>query len=60
MTTETEQDVVCGMTVDIAEALEHDLAIDYEGRQYVFCAPGCKAAFLRAPERYGAVGRSAP
>lgn len=25
---------------------------EYQGRTYYFCAPGCKAAFERDPEKY--------
>jgi YHS domain-containing protein len=53
-------DPVCGMSVDRAEALEHDLAITFAEREYVFCAPGCKATFLHAPTAYAVAGRDAP
>lgn len=42
-------DPVCGMQVDEKTALypsEHD------GRTYYFCAPGCKCAFDRDPQRF--------
>jgi Cu+-exporting ATPase len=25
---------------------------DYKGKPYYFCSAGCKAAFMREPERY--------
>ena len=31
---------------------------EYEGTTYYFCAPGCKGAFDREPEKYLAVGDS--
>ncbi len=42
-------DPVCGMTVDVATA---KLTSDYKGKTIYFCAPGCKRAFDRAPEKY--------
>lgn len=45
----TAIDLVCGMTVpadDSSRPLEH------EGVTYYFCAPGCRVAFARDPERY--------
>jgi YHS domain-containing protein len=42
-------DPVCGMTV-----VESPTAIktEYKGKTYYFCAPGCKAAFEKDPEKY--------
>jgi YHS domain-containing protein len=42
-------DPVCGMQVD-----EKSAAATYEhkGKTYYFCAPGCKAAFEKEPEKY--------
>ena len=60
MTIETAIDPVCGMTVDETEALEHELGTTFEGREYVFCGPGCKRRFLAQPTLYAAVGRAAP
>ena len=42
-------DPVCGMTVDVAKT---KLTSDYKGKTIYFCAPGCKRAFDKAPERY--------
>ena len=45
-------DPVCGMEVEVANARwigEHD------GETYYFCAPGCKAAFEKAPAEYAGV-----
>ncbi|MGC9018554.1 MAG: YHS domain-containing protein [Candidatus Bipolaricaulaceae bacterium] len=44
-----EIDPVCGMEVDPAKA---PAKAEYEGRTYYFCAPSCKAAFEKDPERY--------
>lgn len=43
------KDVVCGMMVDPETAPAKSV---YEGKTYYFCAPGCKAAFERDPEKY--------
>lgn len=43
------KDVVCGMTVD-TETTQHKS--EYKGDTYYFCAPGCKNAFDKEPEKY--------
>lgn len=43
------KDPVCGMEVDPAQAAA---TAEYEGKTYYFCAPGCKIAFEREPEKY--------
>lgn len=53
-------DPVCGMSVDREQALEHDLAITFAEREYLFCAPGCKATFVHEPTAYAVAGRDAP
>jgi xanthine dehydrogenase accessory factor len=45
----TAIDLVCGMTVP---ADESSRPYEYEGTTYYFCAPGCRTAFEREPERY--------
>jgi len=42
-------DPVCGMEVDEKKAAATSV---YQGKTYFFCAPGCKAAFAKAPEKY--------
>lgn len=42
-------DPVCGMTVDTRTAT---ITSEYQGQTYYFCAPGCKKAFDREPEKY--------
>jgi YHS domain-containing protein len=42
-------DVVCGMKVDPDNA---PAQTTYEGTTYYFCAPGCKVAFEKNPDRY--------
>jgi YHS domain-containing protein len=43
------KDPVCDMLVDVATA---KLTSDYHGETVYFCAPGCKIAFDRDPEKY--------
>ena len=44
-----EIDPVCGMEVDPAKAAA---TYEYQGKIYYFCAPGCKTAFEKEPEKY--------
>jgi YHS domain-containing protein len=48
-------DPVCGMAVDTATA---KLTSDYRGNTIYFCAPGCKRAFDKAPEKYIAIAKA--
>jgi Cu+-exporting ATPase len=54
-------DPVCGMTVDPATARA---STEYEGRNYYFCCPSCRARFEAEPPRYlrlqGAAGPEPP
>ncbi len=43
------KDPVCGMDVDPKTAAGRS---EYRGQTYYFCAPGCKQAFDRNPEKY--------
>ena len=42
-------DPVCGMQVDEKSAAATS---EYQGQTYFFCAPGCKAAFDKEPDKY--------
>jgi YHS domain-containing protein len=42
-------DPVCGMQVEEKTAAA---TYEYQGKTYYFCAPGCKAAFVKEPEKY--------
>lgn len=42
-------DPVCKMEVDPETAVAK---AEYKGQTYYFCAPGCKAAFEKDPEKY--------
>ena len=43
------KDPVCGMDVDEKTAAA---TAEYQGKTYYFCAPGCKKAFEKEPEKY--------
>jgi YHS domain-containing protein len=42
-------DPICGMTVDEKTA---EYTTEYQGKTYYFCAPGCRKAFEKEPEKY--------
>jgi len=42
-------DPVCKMKVDEKKAKYKS---EYKGKQYFFCAPGCKKLFDESPEKY--------
>ncbi|MEE9201891.1 MAG: YHS domain-containing protein [Dehalococcoidia bacterium] len=46
---ETVKDLVCDMDVDPKAAAA---SYEYGGQTYYFCAPGCKHAFEKDPEKY--------
>ena len=46
------EDPVCGMTVDPAQARTKGLASTYEGHEYVFCGKGCFLEFRDDPETF--------
>ena len=43
------KDPVCGMEVQEETAAGKS---EYKGQTYYFCAPGCKTAFDKEPEKY--------
>ncbi len=43
------KDPVCGMMVDPEKA---PARAEYKAKTYYFCAPGCKVAFEKDPEKY--------
>lgn len=45
-------DPVCGMTVDVATAVEAGLTIEHDSRTYAFCRSGCLRAFREEPNVY--------
>lgn len=52
-------DPVCGMTVDVAGAEAAGLLLEYEGRTWAFCRPGCKRVFVEDPTEYVAAAEVA-
>ncbi|HSC27552.1 MAG TPA: heavy metal translocating P-type ATPase [Vicinamibacterales bacterium] len=48
-TTQTVLDPVCGMTIDPATAAG---TLEYQGEQYYFCHPSCRARFEADPESF--------
>jgi YHS domain-containing protein len=55
-TVNANEDPVCGMTVDPAEARSKGLATTLEGTDYVFCGKGCFLEFRDDPETFLAPG----
>jgi YHS domain-containing protein len=47
---DTEVDPVCHMDVPIKNPSGG--TDDHEGQTFFFCAPGCRAAFSKEPEKY--------
>ena len=45
----TEQDVVCGMQVEVGKAADKT---EYNGRTYYFCSTACKFKFDARPQAY--------
>jgi Cu+-exporting ATPase len=52
-------DPVCGMTVEVARAEADGLTVEYDGRTYAFCRPGCLRAFREEPATYAAKAQAA-
>ena len=48
-TDEAKTDPVCGMNVDPGQT---DLVAIFEGKNYYFCAEGCRKAFEGKPQKY--------
>ncbi len=46
------EDPVCGMTPDIDGARAKGLALEHEGREYVFCGKGCFLEFRDDPQAF--------
>jgi YHS domain-containing protein len=50
------EDPVCGMTVDAAQARAKGLVTTHDGGEYVFCGKGCLLEFGDETETYLAAG----
>jgi YHS domain-containing protein len=51
-TIEADEDPVCGMRVDPAQARARGLTHTHEGREHVFCGKGCLLDFRDEPARF--------
>ncbi|MBI3750702.1 MAG: YHS domain-containing protein [Chloroflexi bacterium] len=49
---EPNEDPVCGMTVDVAQARAKGLSATRDGHEYVFCGKGCFLEFRDDPDTY--------
>jgi YHS domain-containing protein len=45
-------DPICDMIVDLTDAREHGLTLEYPEREYGFCSAGCQAKFAKNPSAY--------
>jgi YHS domain-containing protein len=45
-------DPMCDMIVDLADAREHGLTIEYPEREYGFCSGSCQTKFVKNPTAY--------
>ena len=43
-------DPICDMIVDVAEARDRGLSMEFGAREYAFCSPGCLAKFAKSPQ----------
>ncbi len=50
---------VCPVTGEKFKVSTETVAVDYKGKTYFFCCPGCDKTFLKTPEKY-AVKAAAP
>jgi YHS domain-containing protein len=48
----TVVDPVCGMVVDPTVAQARSLHVEHDGRDFYFCARGCKLDFEEDPEHF--------
>ena len=46
------EDPVCGMTVAVDQARVKGLALEHNGREFVFCGKGCMLDFRDDPQPY--------
>jgi Cu+-exporting ATPase len=48
----TDEDPVCGMTVNVDQARANGLTTEHEGREYGFCGKGCLLEFRDTPDQF--------
>ncbi|MBI4655759.1 MAG: YHS domain-containing protein [Elusimicrobia bacterium] len=49
---EIGKETVCPVTKEKFKVVAETKAIDYKGKTYYFCCPGCDAKFIKKPEQY--------
>jgi YHS domain-containing protein len=47
----TATDPVCGMTVEVEDAVRAGLSAQHDGVTYYFCGKGCKLDFVEDPRK---------
>ena len=52
MTSAKILDPICDMVVDLVEARDEGLTVEYAEREYAFCSAGCKTKFAKDPAAY--------
>ena len=45
-------DPICDMIVNVAEARDHGLTLEYPEREYAFCSASCQTKFSKNPKAY--------
>jgi YHS domain-containing protein len=45
-------DPICDMIVDLAEARDKGLTLEYPDREYGFCSAACQTKFAKSPQAY--------
>ena len=56
----SNEDPVCGMTVNITQARQRGLVTTFDGHEYAFCRKGCLLEFRDDPESFLALGTARP
>ena len=51
-TIKPNEDPVCAMTVDVAQARSKGLTLTHDGHEYAFCGKGCLLEFQDDPDKY--------
>ncbi|MEM5867918.1 MAG: efflux RND transporter periplasmic adaptor subunit [Candidatus Aenigmatarchaeota archaeon] len=55
---EIGKEVVCPVTKNKFKVVPETKAVDYKGKTYYFCCPGCDSQFIKEPEKYISVSPS--
>ncbi len=46
------KEVICPVTGEKFKITKHTPFVDYQGKRYYFCCPGCDKQFLKEPQKY--------